>query len=114
MTQLQFLEQDCTLIAQYVGELTLETAGACKKQLEEEIAKRTFESLILDMEKISFIDSSGIGMLVSLNSRIKGYGKSLFLLSPAEQVKKTLELVQLTEFFHILDEDDDALVLGSK
>ena len=109
MGSLKSIQQGSTLFFQITGELTLEEATPLRAEIKETMQAIDFEHVILDMNDVPFIDSSGIGMLVSLNTSVKGQGKALFLLNPTEQTRNTLELVQLLDFFHILDGEDELL-----
>ncbi len=71
-----------TLILQMTGELTLQSAPPVRKTMESILTDETVTYVVLDMEHLSFIDSSGIGMLVALKSRLADTNKYLYLLKP--------------------------------
>jgi len=99
--------RDKVLFINFKGEITLEITSDLKKQIDATLKEPSFEAVVLDLAQITFIDSSGIGFLVALNTRVMGQGKRLYLFQPSAQVVKTLELVQLANFFQsVLDENE--------
>ena len=94
-----------TLFLYISGEITLERTGILKQETEELLKAGSFSNLVLELSKVSFVDSSGIGFLVSLNTKIRSMGRRMYLLKPSIQIKKTLDLVQLTTFFHIVEHE---------
>lgn len=68
-------------------------------------------SLVLDMQSVTFVDSSGIGMLVSILKRL-GMAGTLVLLHVNEHVMATLALVQLDRVFAIAQDEASAIGLA--
>ena len=101
---------DCVVVT-FSGEITLEVTGTIKEQLENALHQAPFTTLVVDLADIGFMDSSGIGFLVALNTRIMGQGRKMFLYRPSQQVRKTLSLVQLASFFKTLESEDELLTL---
>jgi len=99
--------RDTLLFLHFSGAITLDTTTEIKDGIADILAKGDFEHMVINLSDISFMDSSGIGFLVALNTKVKATGKTMHLFRPTTQVLKTLELVQLRTFFHILDDEDD-------
>jgi len=96
------------------GELTQQVVPAIRKQCDKLLEIGVFTHLVVDLSGVPFIDSSGIGLLVFINSRLKGGGKHMLLYRPSDQAVKTLDLVQLLDFFTIIHTEDELLtVVGS-
>ncbi len=95
------------LVIHCQGQITFDNVGELKKIVEDAIVEQDYTALVLDLSEVAFIDSSGIGVLVALNSRVYSAGKRFYLLAPAQQAMKTLELVKLSDFFDYLDELED-------
>jgi anti-anti-sigma factor len=53
----------------------------------------------LDMSNVQFIDSTGMGLLIRLQKKIRATGRQLVLLMPSVAVRRALALMQLQEFF---------------
>jgi len=109
MGTLDYLVQGTTLIVYFSGEVTLHTSSDLREQIEDFLTRIDVEHLVIDLSRVEFLDSSGIGMLVALKTKITSRNNSIFLLNPSAQVSTTLELVHLTQFFQILHGDDAIL-----
>lgn len=104
-------KKDDTVIIAFSGEITLEITSELKREIDDSLRDSVFDNLIVDLAEVTFMDSSGIGFLVALNTKIMGIGKKMYLFKPSNQVSKTLELVQLHNFFNMLEDDDDLLTI---
>ena len=89
-------------LASLTGELANERATAVRRGLEQALDDTGCGVLVADLAGVSFLDSSGIGLLVSVAARARAAGRDFFLLEPSTQVRKTLELVQLMAYFQVL------------
>lgn len=92
------------------GELTIESIKQIRGTVDAETSSESVQAIMADLSEVTFIDSTGIGFLVSLNSRLKSLDKHFYLLNPSEQVCKTLELVRLLSFFTIIGDESEAAV----
>ncbi len=54
---------------------------------------------LLQMTKVDFIDSTGMGLLIRLQRKIRTTGRQLVLLAPSPTVKRALALMHLQDFF---------------
>lgn len=54
---------------------------------------------ILEMDNVKFIDSTGVGLLIRLQKKVRATGRQLILLSPSAEVRRALALMQLQHFF---------------
>lgn len=84
------------------GHITMEMTGEIKRSLLAALDQEECRGLVLEMSAVTFLDSSGIGVLVAANTRMRGLGRPVYLLKPSTQVLKTLEMVQVLPFFPIL------------
>ncbi|HXT12322.1 MAG TPA: WecB/TagA/CpsF family glycosyltransferase [Candidatus Angelobacter sp.] len=56
---------------------------------------------LLEMDKVRFIDSTGMGLLIRLQKKIHAGGGEMVLLAPSAAVRRALALMQLQNFFAI-------------
>jgi N-acetylglucosaminyldiphosphoundecaprenol N-acetyl-beta-D-mannosaminyltransferase len=54
---------------------------------------------LLDLSAVEFIDSTGVGMLIRLQKKIRASGQQLVLLAPSVNVQRALKLMHLQNFF---------------
>ncbi|WP_243438786.1 STAS domain-containing protein [Fundidesulfovibrio soli] len=114
MENLIWLRKGACLLAKFSGEITMEVTQDFKHAVEQALEKDDSQALALDLSEVSFMDSSGIGFLVSCNTRLQSLGKRLVLMCPSPQVRKTLGLVQLMDFFAVAESDGDLESLTAK
>ena len=88
------------------GELDLATAETLRSTLETAVAKTLSAALegvenrarlVLDLRGLSFIDSTGLHLLVALDQRALRDGFQLTLLAPAAPIDKAIQLCGLDQ-----------------
>ena len=62
-----------------------------------ELVKNTSKDMVIDFSGVRYLDSSGIGILLTLNKMQKGKGRSFRLVNCSENIVKILELSSLSE-----------------
>ncbi|MFO8032006.1 MAG: STAS domain-containing protein [Desulfohalobiaceae bacterium] len=107
MERLNIEKQGRICILRFSGELTLEVVDKLKEETEQYLQTQDCPDLVLDLSQTMFLDSSGIGLLVNLNNKQKEQNLEFYLLSPSPQVRKTLSLVKLIDFFNILESEEE-------
>src|ERR1700692_3611648 len=86
------------------GRITLgEGSSALRDMLREMVAKGQ-KKILLNLGEVSYIDSSGIGELVSGFTTVTNQGGSLKLLGLTKRVK---DLLQITKLYNVFDVHDD-------
>ena len=101
------------VILEIVGEIDLYNAPEIKDIISKLIEERSY-NVIIDLEKVSYIDSSGIGALISSLSNLKKYHGGLKIINVYASVRKVFELTKLTSFFEIYDSEKEAIESFSK
>ncbi|CAA9243198.1 MAG: hypothetical protein AVDCRST_MAG95-1519 [uncultured Adhaeribacter sp.] len=62
----------------------------------------------VDLSHVRFINSSGIGVLVSLLTKFRNRGGELVLINPSEQIRKLLIITKLNNIFTVAETDKAA------
>ena len=101
-------EKQKVVVLDIQGEIDLYNAPEIKDAIQKLIEQQKY-NIIINLEKVSYIDSSGIGALISSLSNLKKYQGSLKIINVYASVKKVFELTKLTSFFEIYDSEDEAL-----
>lgn len=74
-----------------VGELDLFTAPRLREQILE-LLKGGTTSLVIDLSRLDFVDSSGLGVLVATLKRMRERDGSLMIRSPSANTSKVLQV----------------------
>lgn len=98
-------ELDGVTIFQVSGEINISTSPELKKQYEKQPAKK----LVIDLEKVGYIDSSGLATLVEMLKKTKSQGGALGLSGMSEKVKSLFEITKLDKLFLILPTQQEAV-----
>ena len=72
-----------------------------------ELTRQGERRFILDFVETSYIDSSGLGVLVSLTKAIRRFGAELWLANLNEDLRTLLELTKLDSVLPLLGDADD-------
>jgi anti-anti-sigma factor len=101
-------ENQGLLVLNLKGRLDFATSNS----LKEEILRHITESrnrILLNMSQIDFVNSSGLGSLVSILKEIRLAKGRLALCNLATYVQEIFEITQLSHIFEIYDAEPDAL-----
>jgi anti-sigma B factor antagonist len=101
-------ENKTIIVLDINGEIDLYNAPEIKEIIAKLIEEQKYQ-IIINLERVSYIDSSGIGALISSLSNLKKYQGGLKIINVAGSVRKVFELTKLTSFFEIFDSEDDAV-----
>ncbi len=90
------------------GEVDAYTSARFREAMIDVIEAGT-ASLIVNMMKVEYIDSSGLGALVGGLKRSSEHGGKILIVCDNIQIKKVFEITGLEKVFHIHDVESDAV-----
>ncbi len=93
------------------GKITLGEGSVTLRDTIRDVLSKGQNKILLNMAEISYIDSSGLGELVSAFTTVKNAGGELKLLQLAKKVKDVLQITKLYTVFDI--KDDEAAAISS-
>lgn len=103
----QVFEEQGHHIVSLTGEIDLETSPAARKILLDTVDTST--KLLIDMASVTYIDSSGIAILVEAFQRAKKKGGQLAFISLNPAVVRVLSLARLDKVFPIHTDMESAI-----
>ena len=83
---------DTTLVVKLSGEIDQSCASEIRTDIDREIQLKNVKNLIFDFGGVTFMDSSGIGVILGRYKQIKARGGKTMIVRPQPQVDKILEL----------------------
>jgi anti-sigma B factor antagonist len=98
--------RDGAAIVRLGGELDLYNAEEVRAALVEEIAGGQTR-IVIDMAEVEFVDSTALGVLIEVRSRLGRDG--LALAAPQHETRRTLQVSGLDRHLPVHDSVDDAL-----
>jgi stage II sporulation protein AA (anti-sigma F factor antagonist) len=91
------------------GELDLNTAPSFRSAVEEQLdANPDITDILLMMQEVTFIDSSGLGVILGRYKRLRPHGGNVIVVAPSPQARRALELSGLAGVIPICDTEDEA------
>jgi anti-sigma B factor antagonist len=93
------------------GRITLGEGSVTLRDSIRDLLAKGSKNILLNLGNITYIDSSGIGELVSAFTSVKNSGGELKLLN---LTKKVHDLLQITKLYTVFDiKDDEATAIGA-
>jgi anti-sigma B factor antagonist len=90
------------------GEIDVYTAPRLRELLIDLVNNGHYQ-LVVNMEKVEFLDSTGLGVLVGGLKRVRAHDGSLDLVCTQERILKIFRITGLTKVFGIHDTVDEAI-----
>ncbi len=90
------------------GEVDIATAPRLRKQLDE-LMEMDQTDVVVDLDGIDFLDSTGLGVLVGALKRLRARGGELHLICTQPRIHKVFDLTGPTKMFQIHKTVGDAV-----
>jgi len=91
------------------GEIDISTSALLREHLLRVITDEPRRSLVVNLARVSFIDSTGTGVLVGIWHRVCATDASLALAAPSRQARAILDLTGLTSVLPVYDTQAQAV-----
>lgn len=91
------------------GRITLGEGASAFRDLIRDLANKGGQKILLNLSEVSYIDSSGIGELVSGFTTITNHGGSLKLVGLSKRVKDLLQITKLYTVFEVFEDESAAI-----
>jgi len=100
---------DDVIIVDLDGRLVLGVGDEILRDVVNELLAEDWKKIVLNLRRVTIIDSSGIGEVVASWKLAKRFGASIKLLRPAPQIQRTLRLTQLLPLLEVFESEEEAL-----
>ncbi len=91
------------------GKITIGEGDVVLRETVETLLKEGRSKIVLNLARISYMDSAGIGELVACYKRSREKGGQLKLLNPSGKVYDLLQLTKLEEIFETFKDEGEAI-----
>src|SRR5581483_7821475 len=98
---------DCYVV-DLSGEIDVYTSPKVKDAIGELIDRGVYH-LVINLEKVRYIDSTGLGVLIGGLKRVREHGGSVNLVCTNPQIKKIFDITGLVKIFGIFENEDSAM-----
>jgi anti-sigma B factor antagonist len=101
-------EADGTTVVAVGGEIDVYTAPRLRDKFTELVAAGSYD-IIVDMQNVEFLDSTGLGVLVGGLKKVRAHDGSLDLVCTQDRLLKIFRITGLAKVFVIHDSAESAL-----
>ena len=101
-------ERNGTAILLLSGELVFETARKVERELRN-LEERKPTALAIDLSGLSMIDSTGLALVVSADSRARGEGRRLIVVEGPDSVQRVFRMTRLDDRLEMVPTLDNGL-----
>jgi anti-sigma B factor antagonist len=105
---LEVREADSHSIVDVKGEIDVYTAPKLREKLIELVSEGDYH-IVVNLEGVDFLDSTGLGVLVGALKRVKGHDGTLALICTQDKILKVFQVTGLDKVFEIHDSERAAV-----
>jgi anti-sigma B factor antagonist len=102
-------QRDDVIIVDLQGRLVAGVGDELLRAITNELLAEGWQKILLNLDQVSIIDSSGIGELVSSWKISSRFGASFRILRPGDQVARSLQLSQIMPLLEVYEDEDAAV-----
>ncbi len=95
------------LILRLSGDLIGEESGSSIIEVVNNAIRDKVLVGVVDISNVRYINSSGIGILITILTKFRNKGGEVFLMRPSESVQKLLVITKLNAIFQIVQSEGD-------
>jgi anti-sigma B factor antagonist len=91
------------------GRITLGEGASVFRDMIRDLATKGNKKILINLSDVSYIDSSGIGEMVSSFTTVTNHGGQLKLLGLTKRVKDLLQITKLYTVFEVFEDESSAI-----
>lgn len=100
-------EKSNKLVLRLSGDLIGEQDGSTVLNVASDAIEKKILTCIIDISNLRYINSSGIGVLITILTKFRNKGGEVFLMKPSETVQKLLVITKLNAIFQVVQSEED-------
>ncbi|WP_054949552.1 anti-sigma F factor antagonist [Numidum massiliense] len=97
------------LVVRLSGELDHHTADGVRRQIDEAIVRDGYTHLVFSLRELTFMDSSGLGVILGRYKRINQQNGTLAVCALSPAVKKLFDLSGMHKILRAYEREEEAL-----
>jgi anti-sigma B factor antagonist len=95
------------------GQIKLGAGSATLRETVKDLVGKGQKKILLNLRDINYIDSSGLGELISAYASVRKEGGELKLLHLTKKVQDLMQITKLYTVFHVMDDEAAAMAAFS-
>ncbi len=98
-----------TLVVKLTGELDMLIVDRLRKEIDKRLEEQTFKNLIFNLERVSFIDSSGLGLIIGRYKKMNANSGRVYIVGASNNVEKILLFSGINKLVPIYNQEQDII-----
>lgn len=98
-----FLEKDKTLLVEITEEIDHHSTEKMRRKIDDDITRYMPRKVLFDFNKVSFMDSAGIGMIIGRYKMVNMLGGIVEMKNVKQSIKKIFEMSGVVKIIPIID-----------
>ena len=107
--QIELEEKKGITIFRPEQEIVFENSNEFKEKIKSMITKEGMDKIIIDLKSVSYLDSSGVGFIISLLKFMRQKEGKFVIANLNDKVKRVCELTKLGEIIDVYDSIEQAV-----
>lgn len=92
----------------FKGDLIGDEVGPKLVEYVSDAVNEKIKFFVIDLSEVRYISSSGLGLLITMLTKMRNSGGEVFLTSPSEHVQKLLIITKLNNIFTVFKDKESA------
>ncbi len=97
------------MICRVEGDIDISCSPELKKVFDKLISQKT-PKIVIEMTKVTYVDSSGLATLVGILKNMRSYGGKMRLAGMSPKIKSLFEITKLDKLFEIMASEEEAMM----
>ncbi len=106
---IDFIKQGRTLVVNIKGDIDHHTSNEIKNKIDREFNKINAKNMVFDFSQVTFMDSSGIGMLIGRYKVIEKQGGTIGFACISNEINRIFEISGLHKILKTYETVEEAL-----
>lgn len=97
------------LVVKFIGDVDNLVSESYKSKLETIINENKYKKVIMDFSSVTFIDSSGLGLILGRYNQLKRFNGNLYMTGVSKQAEKIFNIAGIWTIMEKFDSLEQAL-----
>ncbi len=98
-----------TLLVRVKGEMDMLVAEKLRKEIDRKLETKQIANLVINLEKVTFIDSSGLGVIIGRYKKISSLNGKMYIVGASLSVRKILMFSGINKLISIYNNEQDII-----
>lgn len=92
---IRFSKEGNTLVVLIEGEIDHHTSSRARERIDNKFLMEPVKNMVIDMSRVTFMDSAGIGLIIGRMNRVTGVGGKMTIRKPKPEINRILKMSKI-------------------